>query len=119
MNKGIFKIIFIVVLFLLIPTSNSLASDNNVTDIDINGYSTTIQHQKSEFDSIGKVIFGAVQGLGIGVSVIVLAIIGVKYMVGSVEEKADYKANMIPYLIGVFFIASASTIPNIIYNLLN
>ena len=37
-------------------------------------------------------------------------IIGIKYIIGSVEEKADYKKTMIPYLIGVFIFFSLSQI---------
>lgn len=71
----------------------------------------------SEFDKVGGVILGAIQSIGVGVSVIVLAIIGIKYMVGSVEEKAKYKENMKPYIIGIIFLAGATSIPNFIYNL--
>ena len=111
MSKKAIKIIIVLVITLLIPISNSLAS----TDIDTSGYKIYQSTLHEEFDGVGKVILGAVQGIGIGISVIVLAILGIKYMVGSVEEKADYKASMIPYLIGVFFLASATTIPNLIY----
>lgn len=39
--------------------------------------------------------------IGIIVTVVTLMLIGIKYMTGSLEEKADYKKSMIPYLIGV------------------
>ena len=47
------------------------------------------------------IIVSVIRTFGIIVSVIVLLIIGIKYMVGSVEERADYKTSMRPYLIGV------------------
>ena len=45
---------------------------------------------------------------GIIITVLVLLVLGIKYMVGSVSEKADYKKTMIPYLIGtvIFFAIS-------------
>lgn len=39
--------------------------------------------------------------IGVVVSVIALILIGIKIMLGSVEEKAEYKKIMIQYLIGV------------------
>ena len=44
-------------------------------------------------------------------------IIGIKYMLGSVEEKSEYKKTMIPYLIGAAIVFSGTTLPQIIYQL--
>ena len=38
------------------------------------------------------------------VSVITLVVLGIKYMVGSIEEKEQNTKSMIPYLIGAFFV---------------
>lgn len=46
--------------------------------------------------------------------VITSAITGIKYMVGSVEEKAEYKKSMKPYLIGCILIFGITTILRII-----
>lgn len=48
------------------------------------------------------------------VSVLVLTIIGVRYMVGSVEQKAEYKQTMVPVVIGCILIVSLSTILSLI-----
>ena len=60
-------------------------------------------------------IVDVIENIGIVVSVIALVIIGIKYMLGSVEEKANYKKTMIPYLIGALLVFSISLIPQIIY----
>ena len=69
----------------------------------------------SEFDAPMKKIMGAVQGIGIGVAVIILVVVGIKYMMGSAEEKAEYKKTMIPYVVGAVLIGAASTIANAVY----
>ena len=51
----------------------------------------------------------------VGNKVIQVISVGIKYMVGSVEEKAEYKRTMIPFLIGAIFIFAASSIAGIIY----
>ena len=55
-------------------------------------------------------IIEVIRVIGIIVTVISLMLLGIKYMTGSVEEKADYKKTMIPYLIGVVIFFSLSTI---------
>ena len=55
--------------------------------------------------------------MGVAVSVIVLAVLGIKYMLGSASEKAEYKKRMMPYLIGAICLFSASSIANIIYEI--
>jgi len=48
---------------------------------------------------IGTVL-SVITNLGMILSVLISAILGVKYMLASVEEKAEIKSDMIPYLIG-------------------
>ena len=38
-------------------------------------------------------------------------------MMGSAEEKAEYKKTMIPYLVGALLIFAATTIVNVVYNM--
>ena len=62
-------------------------------------------------------VLGIVQVIGSVVSVIMLMAIGIKYMLGSVEEKAEYKQTIIPYLIGAALVFSETTIPQILYQI--
>ena len=50
------------------------------------------------------------------VSVIVLVVLGIKYMMGSAEEKAEYKKTLLPYIIGAALVFAASTIASVIFN---
>ena len=40
--------------------------------------------------------------------------LGIKYMMGSASEKAEYKKTMIPYVVGVVLLFSAAIIVQII-----
>lgn len=62
-------------------------------------------------------ILGFIQVVGVVVSVVMLMAIGIKFMVGSIEEKAEYKELLKPYLIGAFLVFSGTTIPQIIYQI--
>lgn len=46
------------------------------------------------------IILTTITDIGMVVAVLILAILGIKYMLGSAEEKAEYKKDLIPYLIG-------------------
>ncbi len=61
-------------------------------------------------------ILGAVQVVGSIVSVVTLSVIGIKYMVGSVEEKAEYKKTMIPYIVGAILVFATSNLVKILYD---
>lgn len=71
----------------------------------------------SQLTNLGGKIIGILQVIGIVVAVVVLLVLGIKYMMGSAEEKAEYKKTMIPYLVGALLIFAASTIVNVVYNL--
>ena len=49
-----------------------------------------------------NVIIGAIRTIGVVVTFVTLMVLGIKYMTGSVSEKAEYKKTMLPYLIGAF-----------------
>ena len=70
-------------------------------------------------DTVGKKIVSVLQTLGIVLSVIVLIVLGIKYMMGSAEEKADYKKSMIPYIVGAALIFAASAFAQVIYGFFN
>ena len=62
-------------------------------------------------------ILGAINIVGVIVSVVTLMILGIKYMFGSVEEKAEYKNTAFMYILGAILIFSVTTIPNILYKI--
>ena len=60
-------------------------------------------------------ILGVVQTIGSFVALGTLIVIGIKYMLGSVEERAEYKKTMIPYVIGAVILFSITNLVNMIY----
>ena len=64
-------------------------------------------------------LIGIITTIGIIVSISSVMILGIKYMVGSIEERAEYKKTMLPVLIGMILLFGTSTILNIINALIN
>ena len=59
--------------------------------------------------SINK-IFSLIRYVGSGISIIVVLMLGIKYMISSVEDKADIKKKAIPIVVGCFIIFATTNI---------
>lgn len=126
-------ILTIVTMFNLFIFSNSSMANNqnpeikNITKvarqtgvINPNDYkpdNTKEAQNSEELAKMGNTIIGFLQILGSILSVAVLAVLGVKYMVGSVEERAEYKKNMMPYIIGAVMVFAITNLLKIIVDI--
>ena len=89
--------------------------------VDINSVLNSVENTQVNGDGdIGKLggkIVNLIQIVGIVVAAVILLIIGIKYMIGSAEEKADYKKSMIPYIVGALLVFGGTSIVKVIYSL--
>ncbi len=128
-NKVFFSIIIILIIIIIevkvfaidfpsVTLGDSVATIAS-TDLglgDLNNYkggnvnSDTLKYKANN-------ILGVIQKVGVVVSVVMLMAIGIKYMLGSVEEKAEYKSTLVPYVIGALILFTGATIPSIIYKI--
>lgn len=72
----------------------------------------------SKLGDLGNSIIKIIRNIGSALSVIVLMIIAIKYMMGSVEEKAEYKKTMFPYVIGSVLVFGITNILAIIADII-
>lgn len=70
----------------------------------------------SKISNLGQSIIRILTTIGIIASVIVLIVLGIKYMMGSPEEKAEYKKTLMPYIIGAGLVFAASAIAQVVFN---
>lgn len=113
--KNKLKIISII-LILVIICSNNLVQAFGIDDlnpIEPSGESVT------DMKNFTNDILGVIEVVGIVLSIIILIILGIKYMIGSTEEKAEYKKTLMPYVIGALVLFTGSIIPNIIYKIVS
>lgn len=112
MKKNKKYLIFILTnLFFIIILNIRCVLAFSVTDL------TGTQVSNPNLTSAGNSIITILTMVGSILSVIVLIILGLKYMLGSVEEKAEYKKMLMPYVIGASLVFAASTIAGVIYNI--
>lgn len=108
--KTLSKIIAVVLIVMML-----VAVSSSVFALEPSGVTPSATSADSDIQNFGGKILSAVTTAGIVLSVIVLAVLGIKYMLGSAEEKAEYKKTLMPYLVGAILIFGASTIAQIVY----
>lgn len=107
-------ILFIALMLIFAFNTYAMAVDAE----DIAGQLTgTPSGAQDSVTDIGNQIIGVITTVGVVVAVVVLLILGIKYMMGSASEKAEYKKTMIPYLVGAILIFGASAITKVVVSL--
>lgn len=70
----------------------------------------------SSIGTIGNKILTIITNIGMVLAVVLVAVLGIKYMMGSTEEKAEYKKTMLPYLVGAVLVFGAAAIGKAVVN---
>ena len=103
----IVSIVAIAIMLLAILSNFALAVNPSTITIKTSG--------TSNITSIGGQIIGIIQVVGSIVAVAILVVLGIKYMMGSASEKAEYKKTLMPYVIGAVLIFAASSLAGMVY----
>ena len=104
-------IISIILIALLAFNTSAMAVDPGAIAGSLTGTAPGAQGQVTD---ISNKIIGVITTIGVVVAVIVLLVLGIKYMMGSASERAEYKKTMIPYLVGAVLIFGASAITKVV-----
>lgn len=67
-------------------------------------------------NSAGKIL-GWIRNIAAVAAVIIIAVLGIKFMIGSTEEKAEYKKSFIPLIVGIIVVLSASSLASWIFSI--
>lgn len=105
------------------PVVNTEDSSSGLDDAisDADSFIETGDNDKLQISSLqafSRNIYNILLTIGIVVAVLTGAIIGIKYMLGSVEEKADIKGLLIPYIAGCVIIFGSFAIWKLVVTLL-
>ena len=112
--KAIMAILMVAVIVLALGTTSSMAIDAESIAGQLTG---TASGAQESVVNIGNQLIGIITTVGVVVAVVVLLVLGIKYMMGSAAEKAEYKKTMIPYLVGAILIFGASAITKVVVDL--
>ena len=119
MNKIMRILSIILMAAMLVSTISTISMATSVDPGKIAGDLTgkINSEAQGQVTDIGNQIIGILTTVGVVVAVVVLLILGIKYMMGSASEKAEYKKTMIPYLVGAILIFGASAITKVVVSI--
>lgn len=118
MKKSI-KIISILLMALLLVsffTSNVLAATGVLNKIE-QAYNEAEVNMDSVMPTVGKII-KYIRNFSIIAAVIIIIILGVMYMMGSVQQKSEYQKHFIPLAVGIILVVSATSIASMLFSIM-
>ena len=107
--RKIIYVLTIIILFSMIFDFYSVYADDGVDSI-ITAMEGTSNAATATGTGVGNVInnvIGIMQVVGSGLSIIVITLLGIKYILASPGEKADVKKSIMPILIGCVLLFGA------------
>lgn len=110
MLKKISKFILILVIFMILFNYNVFA-------VSASDLKPTYTAHSNSFVGIGRELLGWIRNIAAIALVILLAFFGLKFMMGSVDQKAEYKKSLMPLIIGTFVVLGATTITSTVWNI--
>lgn len=117
MNKTIKIVSILLISVLLIATLSQVCLATNygqlITNVDTSANGATVDTSKIN-TTAGKVI-KLIRNVAAIASVVILSILGIKYMMGSTEERAEYKKSFIPLVVGIVVVVSAASIATLLF----
>ena len=114
--KILSTILMVVAMLSMVSTSVLAAGGSPLTPGGVMNQADYNMSDTGLVQKAGKVI-GMIRNISVIAAVIIIMILGVKYMLGSVEEKAEYKKSFMPLIIGIVCVVAATTIASFIFNM--
>lgn len=125
MNKTmkILTVILLAITLVMFFSSNVLAtSTSKASGLISNIEKATDNAEKSvdtsKFVSTAGKIIVLLRNFSIIAGVILIIVLGVKYMMGSVEQKSDYQKSFVPLVIGIILVIGATSIASFLFSLM-
>lgn len=124
--KNITKIITIILLVTMLLTSigtisqatgQSGASAGTINPQDFKPSELTASDTAVAFRQGGTIVKAFIY-VGMVISIVMFMALGLKYMMGSIEEKAEYKKTLVPMLIGTLMIFISGTVVSVIWSIM-
>lgn len=109
----IFAVLLILAIAMIAFTTVANATAGDVANIFQKAEESDVD--TGDMTTVAGNIVNIITWVGIIVAIIVLLVLGIKYMMGSAEEKAEYKKTMMPYIVGAALIFAASAFAQVIY----
>lgn len=118
MKTKAFKIVATILMAIVTVVSFSqvaLASASTIAD-GINADLTNIN--AAPLTNMAGKVLGLIQVASAVLAVILIAVFGFKFILGSANEKADYQKSFIPLIVGIVVVFAATSIAKLLFGLM-
>ena len=109
--------VLLLAIVLITFTTNVLAAGTGSGALDPKNISASYSTDNSGLTTKAGKIMGMIRNIAAIAAVIIIMVLGVKYMLGSVEEKAEYKKSFMPLIIGIILVVTATAIASFIFTM--
>lgn len=117
MKKILMKIILLIsIAILLISMFYNCYAADVISQFDgkIANTNSGATNGATKIRAIMSIVLEVVRNVGAGLAVLIIIVIGCKYIIASAGERADIKKNAVPYVIGVVVLFASSGIAGIL-----
>lgn len=111
--------VIMIVTFMLISTVYEVKASNSGSIIDGVNQAAGTADLGTTGDTLkdkAGTILAYIRNIAAIAGVIIISILGVKYIVGSVEQKAEYKKNFMPLIVGILIVVLATQIAKMLFS---
>lgn len=123
MNKTIKIISTLLIALLLVATLSQvcLATDYagiiNTVEGQANTADTKVDGGTNKLKVMAGKVIRAIRNVAAIAAVIIITILGIKYMMGSPEEKSGYQKSFIPLIVGIIVVVAAASIATMLFSI--
>ena len=115
------KILAIIVMAIVVLSASSQMVFGIDLDSVVQGVNDNIQGDTGAATDLTKVagkVVGLIQIASAVLAVILVAVFGFKFILGSANEKADYQKSFIPLIVGIVVVFAATSIAKLLFGII-
>ena len=117
--KKVVAISVLLIMFVAIINCNTVTASEIMNTINKQVNLTANENVANSVKSITGSIITITKVICAGVAVAMLSILGIKYMMGSAEEKSGYQKSFVPLIVGIVVVAAATQIATMVFSAFN
>lgn len=111
-------VILMTVMMVSMSTSMVFATDGVLSGIEGNINLNDAAAGAGDLTKLAGKVVGLIQIASVIAAVILVAVFGFNFIMGSAEQKSDYQKSFIPLIVGVVVVFSATSVARLLFGLL-
>ena len=113
------KLIILMIIIFVVSISLEVFATQSAIDAMGNMAGATIEDESGKIGNILNSVIGIIQIAGTGISMIMVSLLGIKYIMAAPSDKADVKKQIAPLVIGAVILFASVNLVGIIADVAN